>query len=236
MVEAGANEITEAEILDALDIAQAEIKKLCALQRELARRRSARRSSRSIAPWSLRSSRADPRLARRRRSTRPRRSRTSSSARTPRKAVEAGGRSTQYAGARADAEDYAGARRAARAQRASTSSRSRSSASGSPCTRSVPTGALPNEIRDITIEVGVTPRTHGSALFTRGQTQALSVGCARHAQGGDAPRHPRTRDQEVLLAPLQLPAVLGRGGRLHARVRSAATSATARSPSARSCR
>ncbi|HWJ51672.1 MAG TPA: polyribonucleotide nucleotidyltransferase, partial [Solirubrobacteraceae bacterium] len=29
--------------------------------------------------------------------------------------------------------------------------------------------------RDITIEVGVTPRTHGSALFTRGQTQALSV-------------------------------------------------------------
>ena len=32
-----------------------------------------------------------------------------------------------------------------------------------------------NEIRDISIEVGVTPRTHGSALFTRGQTQALSV-------------------------------------------------------------
>src|SRR5213080_5235925 len=36
MVEAGANEIPEAEILDALDIAHAEIKKLCALQRELA--------------------------------------------------------------------------------------------------------------------------------------------------------------------------------------------------------
>src|SRR5438309_7168945 len=38
MVEAGANEILEAEILDALDIAHAEIKKLCALQRELAER------------------------------------------------------------------------------------------------------------------------------------------------------------------------------------------------------
>src|SRR5213082_1345693 len=38
MVEAGANEIPEAEILDALDIAHAEIKKLCALQRELAAR------------------------------------------------------------------------------------------------------------------------------------------------------------------------------------------------------
>src|SRR5438876_6294960 len=38
MVEAGANEIPEAEILDALDIAHTEIKKLCALQRELAER------------------------------------------------------------------------------------------------------------------------------------------------------------------------------------------------------
>src|SRR5207302_655611 len=36
MVEAGAREIPEAEILDALDIAHAEIKKLCALQRDLA--------------------------------------------------------------------------------------------------------------------------------------------------------------------------------------------------------
>src|SRR5436305_4625179 len=36
MVEAGANEVPEAEILDALDIAHEEIKKLCAAQRELA--------------------------------------------------------------------------------------------------------------------------------------------------------------------------------------------------------
>src|SRR6202008_2677167 len=36
MVEAGANEIPEAEILDALDIAHEEIRKLCAIQRELA--------------------------------------------------------------------------------------------------------------------------------------------------------------------------------------------------------
>src|SRR6202035_2763978 len=38
-----------------------------------------------------------------------------------------------------------------------------------------PDGRAEDEIRDITIEVGVTPRTHGSALFTRGQTQALSA-------------------------------------------------------------
>jgi polyribonucleotide nucleotidyltransferase len=34
-------------------------------------------------------------------------------------------------------------------------------------------GRKTNEIRPISIEVGVLPRAHGSALFTRGQTQAL---------------------------------------------------------------
>lgn len=32
-----------------------------------------------------------------------------------------------------------------------------------------------DEIRPITVEVGVLPRTHGSALFTRGETQALTI-------------------------------------------------------------
>jgi polyribonucleotide nucleotidyltransferase len=32
-----------------------------------------------------------------------------------------------------------------------------------------------DEVRPISVEVGVLPRTHGSALFTRGQTQALGV-------------------------------------------------------------
>ncbi|MBI2915805.1 MAG: polyribonucleotide nucleotidyltransferase [Elusimicrobia bacterium] len=32
-----------------------------------------------------------------------------------------------------------------------------------------------NEVRPITCEVGVLPRTHGSSLFTRGQTQALAT-------------------------------------------------------------
>ncbi|PWB72858.1 polyribonucleotide nucleotidyltransferase [candidate division GN15 bacterium] len=34
-------------------------------------------------------------------------------------------------------------------------------------------GRGPDDIRDITCEVGLLPRAHGSALFTRGQTQAL---------------------------------------------------------------
>lgn len=36
-------------------------------------------------------------------------------------------------------------------------------------------GRKPDEIRPVTCQVGLLPRTHGSALFTRGQTQALSV-------------------------------------------------------------
>ena len=38
-----------------------------------------------------------------------------------------------------------------------------------------PDGRKVNEIRPIWCEVGVLPRTHGSAIFTRGQTQALTV-------------------------------------------------------------
>ncbi len=36
-----------------------------------------------------------------------------------------------------------------------------------------PDGRAFDEIRNIDVEVGVLPRTHGSALFTRGETQAL---------------------------------------------------------------
>ena len=38
-----------------------------------------------------------------------------------------------------------------------------------------PDGRRNDEIRQITCEVGVLPRTHGSAIFTRGETQALVV-------------------------------------------------------------
>ena len=40
-------------------------------------------------------------------------------------------------------------------------------------TRRRPDGRAFDEIRQISIETGVLPRTHGSALFTRGETQAL---------------------------------------------------------------
>ena len=50
-------------------------------------------------------------------------------------------------------------------------------------------GRKRNEIRPITAEIGVLPRTHGSALFTRGQTQSLGVvtlGTSRNEQIIDA--------------------------------------------------
>src|SRR3989475_5949908 len=48
-----------------------------------------------------------------------------------------------------------------------------------------PDGRTPEEIRPITCEVGVSPRTHGSGLFTRGQTQIMSLltlGTAKEGQ------------------------------------------------------
>lgn len=38
-----------------------------------------------------------------------------------------------------------------------------------------PDGRKPTEVRPITCEVGLLPRTHGSGLFTRGQTQVLTT-------------------------------------------------------------
>ena len=48
-----------------------------------------------------------------------------------------------------------------------------------------PDGRSAEEIRPITCEVGVSPRTHGSGLFTRGQTQIMSLltlGTAKEGQ------------------------------------------------------
>ena len=121
----------------------------------------------------------------------------------------------QYAGD-PDADELRSERRQ-RAQSAFDKLEKRSSASASPSTRSAPTAARRTRSARSPSRSASLPRTHGSALFTRGQTQALSRRRAGHAQGGDASRHARAGDQEVLLPPLQLPAVLGGRGRLHAR-------------------
>jgi polyribonucleotide nucleotidyltransferase len=177
MVEAGAKEIPEAEILDALDIAHAEIKKLCALQRDLAAKAGKEKKAFATIP-------VDQELLEQIRSTHGVQLDAATQVedklerQEATKAVEA-----------AILEHYAPAPVEGSAEEVLASAKVRRAAvqlAFDKLEKSIireriavhkkrPDGRAENEIRDITIEVGVTPRTHGSALFTRGQTQALSV-------------------------------------------------------------
>ena len=68
-------------------------------------------------------------------------------------------------------------------------------------------------VRPISAEVGVLPRTHGSALFTRGETQALVVttlGTGEDEQWIDALQGTY---KEIVPAALQFPALFGRRDR-----------------------
>ena len=76
-------------------------------------------------------------------------------------------------------------------------------------------------VRPISCEVGVLPRAHGSALFTRGETQALVVADARHRPGRADHRRARRRVPRELHAALQLPALFDRRGRPHGLARAA---------------
>ena len=177
MVEAGANEIPEAEILDALDIAHAEIKKLCALQRDLAAKvgkekkvfetiaveESLREQIRDSHGGALdAATQVEDKLERQ----------------DATKAVE-GAILAQYAPAApegaSDEQLASASKRRAAVQLAFDKLEKAIIRERIAVHKKRPDGRSENEIRDISIEVGVTPRTHGSALFTRGQTQALSV-------------------------------------------------------------
>ena len=69
-------------------------------------------------------------------------------------------------------------------------------------------GRQKNEIRPLAAEVGVLPRVHGSALFTRGQTQVLSVCNPEHPLRLPEAGHHLGGRGEALYAPLQLPRLL----------------------------
>ena len=170
MVEAGASEISEAEILDALDIAHGEIKKLCALQRDLAAKAAKEKivvEAPTIDESLLAAIRAshgadidaatqvEDKLARQ------------AATEAVQEAV------AEHHAGDPEAADYAAKRAAALAAFASlekSTIRNRIAVQ-----KKRPDGRSADEIRPISIEVGVAPRTHGSALFTRGQTQAISV-------------------------------------------------------------
>jgi polyribonucleotide nucleotidyltransferase len=170
MVEAGANEIIEAEILDALDIAHDEIRKLCALQHQL-REQAGKPKVEITAPQIDEGLLAEIRASHGRQLDEATSVVDKLDRQDATKAVEEAVL-TQYSGD-PEADTYAEYRQ--RAQLAfdrleKTTIRERIAVQ-----KVRPDGRGAEEIRPISIEVGVAPRTHGSALFTRGQTQALSV-------------------------------------------------------------
>ncbi len=63
-------------------------------------------------------------------------------------------------------------------------------------------GRAPDEIRSLSVEVGVLPRTHGSALFTRGSTQSLAIvtlGTSRDEQRIDTIDVPQETSKSFML-------------------------------------
>jgi polyribonucleotide nucleotidyltransferase len=177
MVEAGAREISEAEILDALDIAHAEIKKLCALQNDLAAKVGKEKT-----PVQVRKADEDLLAAIRGSHGQALDDATQVIDKLERqdatKAVAEAVFAQHAPEASASASDdelVAARERKAAVSLAFDALEKAIIRERIAVHKKRPDGRGADEIRDISIEVGVAPRTHGSALFTRGQTQALSV-------------------------------------------------------------
>jgi polyribonucleotide nucleotidyltransferase len=170
MVEAGAKEVSEAEILDALDIAHSAIKDLCKAQWDL--REKAGKQKIEITPPQVDEGMLNEIRSRfgadldHATSVEDKLERQDATQALEEKIV------AEFAGD-PESEGYNDRRKAAELAFAKAEKeviRQRIAVQ-----KKRPDGRATDEIRPITIEVGVAPRTHGSALFTRGQTQALSV-------------------------------------------------------------
>src|SRR3954463_2468846 len=170
MVEAGAQEVSEQEILDALDIAHGEIQKLCAAQLEL-REKVGKPKAEVTVP------KVDEDLLKQVQDqfgsalseatqVEDKLERQDATKRVEEQVLET------FAGD-PEAADHAEKRQSA--QLAFDKLEKEPIRQRIAVDKKRPDGRDAKEIREISIEVGVTPRTHGSALFTRGQTQALSV-------------------------------------------------------------
>jgi polyribonucleotide nucleotidyltransferase len=170
MVEAGADEVSEAEILDALDIAHAEIRKLCQLQRELQQVAGKPKQEIEVpqVDEDLLNQIRDRFGAALDEATQieDKLERQDATAKVEEEVLAA------FAG-EPDSLEYA--ERRAAAQMAFDKLEKDIIRRRIAVDKRRPDGRGANEIRPIWIEVGVAPRTHGSAIFTRGQTQALSV-------------------------------------------------------------
>src|SRR5207342_2950155 len=170
MVEAGADGVTEAEILDALDIAHSEIKKLCAAMQELAEK--AGKEKIEVEPPSIDEGLIDEIRA--------------SHGQALVDAIATEGKLERYEAIDAVKEEVV-AKYASETGEADADAERRSEVGAAfdhiekdtirkaiAVDKKRPDGRAQDEIRPIECEVDISPRVHGSALFTRGETQILS--------------------------------------------------------------
>jgi len=170
MVEAGADGVTEAEILDALDIAHGEIKKLCATMEEL-QQKAGKEKIKHEEPQ-LDSSLLDEIR--------------SSHGQALVDAIATEGKLERYEAidkvkdevvghyAAAHEDGEVDSDRVAEVKAAIDSIEKDTIRKAIAVEKKRPDGRAQDEIRPIETEVDISPRVHGSALFTRGETQILS--------------------------------------------------------------
>src|SRR5215212_1631820 len=170
MVEAGANEVTEAEILDALDIAHGEIKKLCEAQRELQKKAGKEKTEVEVPQvdekllGEIKDKFGDALNAATQ--VEDKLERQDATKKVEQEVFESFG---------SEGDDTDAVERRQAVQLAFDKLEKDTIRTRIAVDKKRPDGRKADEIRDISIEVSVAPRTHGSALFTRGQTQAFSV-------------------------------------------------------------
>jgi polyribonucleotide nucleotidyltransferase len=170
MVECGANYVSEAEVLDALDIAHGEIRKLCGSMEEL-RQKAGREKLEVEEP------RVDPALLDRIRGSHS--AKLDEATQIPEKLARQDAAKaveeevlSEYAPS-ADGEDPDPELRA-EVSRAFDKLEKDVIRRRIAIEKKRPDGRAADEIRPIECEVDISPRVHGSALFTRGETQILS--------------------------------------------------------------
>jgi polyribonucleotide nucleotidyltransferase len=170
MVECGADGVTEAEILDALDIAHGEIKQLCATIEEL--RQKAGKPKEEVAEPQV-----DEELVEEIRASYG--AALDEATQIPEKLARQDAADAveeqvvkQYAGAPEDGDPDPA--RVAAVRAAFSALEKEVIRRRIAIDKKRPDGRAQDEIRPIECEVDLLPRVHGSALFTRGETQILS--------------------------------------------------------------
>ncbi len=177
MVEAGAREVDEETMLEALQIAHEEIRSLCAAQLELQRKAGKEK-------WPVEAAAVDEDLvgAIERAVGADLDAATQEQAKLARRDRVA---AVRQAAAEAVLGEDADPERQAAFQSAFDALQKRVIRRRIAVDKKRPDGRAADEIRPVSCEVGVAPRVHGSGLFTRGETQVmtlLALGTTKEAQ------------------------------------------------------